>query len=65
MFMMSEASVGEFVRSMSEQRVEVMRTDYEADLRAAWKKGKEAGKLEEASVKVSSADISRASFVWR
>lgn len=63
MFMMSEASVGEFVRSMSEQRVEVMCTNYEADLRAAWEKGKEAGKLEGASVKVNFADISRVSFV--
>ena len=43
---MSEASVEEFIHSMSAQRVEVMRAGYEADLQAAWEKGKEAGKLE-------------------
>ena len=46
MFIMSEASVEEFIHSMSAQRVEVMRAGYEADLQAAWEKGKEAGKLE-------------------
>ena len=43
---MSEASVEKFIHSMSAQRVEVMRAGYEADLQAAWEKGKEAGKLE-------------------
>ena len=43
---MSETNVGELIRSMSAQRVEVMRAGYEADLMAAWEKGKEAGKAE-------------------
>lgn len=43
---MSETNVGEMIRSMSEQRVEGMRTALEADLMAAWEKGKEAGKAE-------------------
>ena len=43
---MSEVKVEEFVRSLSAQRVEVMRAGYEADLMAAWEKGKEAGKAE-------------------
>ena len=34
------------IRSMSEQRVEGMRAALEADLMAAWEKGKEAGKAE-------------------
>ena len=38
---MSETNVGELIRSMSAQRVEVMRAGYEADLMAAWEKGKE------------------------
>ena len=46
MFIMSEASVEEFIHSMSAQRVEVMRAGYEAALQAAWENGKEAGKLE-------------------
>jgi len=43
---MSETNVGEMIRSMSEQRVEGMRAALEADLMAAWEKGKEAGKAE-------------------
>ena len=43
---MSETNVGELIRSMSAQRVEVMRASYEADLQTAWEKGKEAGKAE-------------------
>ncbi|EHG21129.1 hypothetical protein HMPREF9334_01061 [Selenomonas infelix ATCC 43532] len=43
---MSETNVGEMIRSMSEQRVEGMRAAFEADLMAAFEKGKEAGKAE-------------------
>ena len=43
---MSEVNVEEFARSMSAQRVEAMRASYEADLMAAWEKGKEVGKAE-------------------
>ena len=42
---MSE-TVEDLIRSMSAQRVEALRTGFEADLMAAWEKGKEAGKLE-------------------
>ena len=40
---MSEVNVEEFARSMSAQRVEAMRASYEADLMAAWEKGKAEG----------------------
>ena len=43
---MSETNVGEMIRSMSEQRVEGMRAAFEADLTAAFEKGKEVGKAE-------------------
>ena len=43
---MSEVNVEELVQTMSAQRVEAMRASYEADLMAAWEKGKEAGKAE-------------------
>ena len=43
---MSEVNVEEFVQTMSAQRAEAMRASYEADLMAAWEKGKEVGKAE-------------------
>ena len=43
---MSEVKVEELVQTMSTQRVEAMRAALEADLMAAWEKGKEAGKAE-------------------
>ena len=43
---MSEVKVEEFVRSLSARRVETLRGVIEADLQAAWEKGKAAGKLE-------------------
>ena len=43
---MSEGNAEELIRSMSAQRVEAMRAAFEADLMAAWEKGKEAGKAE-------------------
>ena len=43
---MSEVNVEELVQTMSAQRVEAMRASYEADLMAAWEKGKETGKAE-------------------
>ena len=43
---MSETNVGELIRSMSAQRVEAMRAALEADLTAAFEKGKEVGKAE-------------------
>ena len=43
---MSEVNVEEFVQTMSAQRAEEMRTAFEADLMAAWEKGKEVGKAE-------------------
>ena len=43
---MSDVNVEEFVQTTSAQRVEVMRAAFEADLMAAWEKGKEAGKAE-------------------
>ena len=39
---MSEGNAEELIRSMSAQRVEAMRAAFEADLMAAWEKGKEA-----------------------
>ena len=43
---MSEVNVEELVQTMSAQRAEEMRAAFEADLMAAWEKGKEAGKAE-------------------
>ena len=43
---MSEVNVEEFVQTMSAQRVEAMRAALEADLTAAFEKGKEVGKAE-------------------
>ena len=43
---MSEVNVEEFVLSLSAQRAEGMRAAFEADLMAAWEKGKEAGKAD-------------------
>ena len=43
---MSEVNVEEFVRSLSAQRAEGMRAAFEADLMAAWEKGKEVGKAD-------------------
>ena len=42
----SEENAEELIRSMSAQRVEAMRAAFEADLMAAWEKGKEEGKAE-------------------
>ena len=43
---MSEGNAEELIRSMSAQRAEAMRAAFEADLMAAWEKGKEVGKAE-------------------
>ena len=43
---MSEVNVEELVQTMSAQRAEAMRTALEADLTAAFEKGKEVGKAE-------------------
>lgn len=43
---MSEANAETLVRELSAQRMEAVRAGFEADLQAAWEKGKEAGKLE-------------------
>ena len=43
---MSGANVEEFVRSLSAQRAEGLRAAFEADLMAAFEKGKEVGKAE-------------------
>ena len=43
---MSDTNVEELIRTISAQRVEVLRADLAADLQTAWEKGKEAGKAE-------------------